>query len=353
VTDLAAELTDFGETAAAIANLDLVIDADTVLVHLAGALGKPVWTMLPFAPDWRWLLARSDSPWYAAMRLFRQPRPGDWDSVAAAVRRALADRAAQGVRPRPDAAARAEYVALVNAANEHHQAKRHAECEAALRRALDIDPANGSALHVLALTRHALDDKEEAVELMQKAVALEPAMATYHRDLAIMLHGTRRFEDALESSRRAIELDPDDAATHNGLGATFSELGRPAEAIAAFRRALDIKPVYHECWGNLAHAQQALLQLDEAADSYRRALGIRYRPGRRNPCCSSPYQLHRGDPNFATGYCLEIGPATASGQAAAALTGLGLDYIKAANVTPCGDEPSAPMHRPHCFFRTA
>jgi len=275
ITDLAGELTDFGETAAAIANLDLVIAADTALVHLAGALGKPVWTLLPFAPDWRWLLGRSDSPWYPTMRLFRQPRPGDWDSVVGAARQALADRLA-GTPRRPDAARRAEYVALVAAANEHHQAKRHAECETALRQALTLDPTNSSALHVLALTRHALDDKTEAVELMQRALAREPSSAIYLRDFGIMLHGARRFEEALEASRRSAAINPDDPATHNGIGATLAELDRPAEAIAAFRRALELKPDYYECWGNIAHSQQALLQLDDAADSYRRALGIRY-----------------------------------------------------------------------------
>src|SRR5262249_1953457 len=135
VTDLSGELTDFGETAAAIANLDLVIAADTALAHLAGALNRPVWTLLPFAPDWRWLLARSDSPWYPSMRLFRQTRPGEWDDAIAAVRQALADRIG-GAAKLPDRARREEYVALVAAANEHHQAKRHVECEAALRRAL-------------------------------------------------------------------------------------------------------------------------------------------------------------------------------------------------------------------------
>ncbi|HEV2957814.1 MAG TPA: tetratricopeptide repeat protein, partial [Xanthobacteraceae bacterium] len=275
VTDLSGELTDFGETAAALANLDLIISADTAIVHLAGALGKPVWTMLPFAPDWRWLTARSDSPWYPSMRLFRQPRPGDWDGVVAAVRQALADRIA-GAPQQPDRARRAEYVALVAAANEHHAAQRHVECEAALRRALDIDPANASAWHVLALTRHALDDKNEAVELMQKAVALEPTSGNFQRDLAIMLHGVRRFGDALEASRRAAELNPEDSLAYNSIGATCSELGRSADAIEAFRRALELKPNYHEAWANMAHSQQALLRLDEAADSYRRALGIRY-----------------------------------------------------------------------------
>jgi Flp pilus assembly protein TadD len=75
------ELKDFSETAAAIENLDLVISVDTVLVHLAGAMGKPVWTLLPHAPDWRWLLEREDSPWYPTMRLFRQPEYGDWGAV--------------------------------------------------------------------------------------------------------------------------------------------------------------------------------------------------------------------------------------------------------------------------------
>ena len=75
------ELKDFSETAAAIENLDLVISVDTALVHLAGAMGKPVWTLLPYAPDWRWLLERKDSPWYPTMRLFRQPGRGDWGAV--------------------------------------------------------------------------------------------------------------------------------------------------------------------------------------------------------------------------------------------------------------------------------
>jgi tetratricopeptide (TPR) repeat protein len=275
VTDLSGELTDFGETAAAIANLDLVIAADTALVHLAGALNKPVWTLLPFAPDWRWLVGRSDSPWYPSMRLFRQPRHGDWEGVIATVRQALAERIA-GAPKAPDRSRRAEYVALVTAANEHHQAKRHVECETALRRALDIDPANGSAWHVLALTRHALDDKNEAIELMRKAVALEPASAMFLRDLAIMLHGARLFDEALEKARRAATLNPEDAITHNSLGATLSELARPPDAIEAFRRAVEIKPDYYEAWANMAHSQQALLKLDEAADSYRRALGIRH-----------------------------------------------------------------------------
>ena len=68
-----------------IAQLDLVISIDTAVAHLAGAMGRPVWTLLPFAPDWRWFLEREDSPWYPTMRLYRQERLGEWDPVIARI----------------------------------------------------------------------------------------------------------------------------------------------------------------------------------------------------------------------------------------------------------------------------
>jgi len=81
ICNLAPRLHDFADTAAAVAKLDLIISVDTAVAHLAGAMGKPVWTLLPFSPDWRWLLHRQDSPWYPSMRLFRQDWPGDWAGV--------------------------------------------------------------------------------------------------------------------------------------------------------------------------------------------------------------------------------------------------------------------------------
>lgn len=79
------------DTAAAMAELDLIISVDTAAAHLAGALGRPTWVMLPHAPDWRWQIGRSDSPWYPTLQLFRQPVPGDWDSVVSAMADALKD----------------------------------------------------------------------------------------------------------------------------------------------------------------------------------------------------------------------------------------------------------------------
>jgi len=90
VADHVASLTDFSETAALMANLNLVITVDTSVAHLAGALGVPVWIFVPFAADFRWMAGRDDSPWYPTARLFRQPRFRDWESAIANAARALA-----------------------------------------------------------------------------------------------------------------------------------------------------------------------------------------------------------------------------------------------------------------------
>ena len=107
-TDLAPELTDFAQTAGAIANLDLVITVDTSVAHLAGAMDKPVWIMLSFVPDWRWLLEREDSPWYPTARLFRQKAHGDWKPVISDIAKGLASLAQGGAARRDIGLSRSE-----------------------------------------------------------------------------------------------------------------------------------------------------------------------------------------------------------------------------------------------------
>ena len=91
IAPLGADFADFADTAAVIDGLDLVISIDSAVAHLAGAMGKPCWVLLPdYRTDWRWMTERSDTPWYPTMRLFRQPPGGGWDSVIADVAQALA-----------------------------------------------------------------------------------------------------------------------------------------------------------------------------------------------------------------------------------------------------------------------
>ena len=100
--DLQDEQKDFADTAAIVANLDLVISIDTSVAHLAGAMGKPVWILLNNSPDWRWLLDREDSPWYPSARLFRQSAFGNWQDVLTRVERELRDLAARTAATRTE-----------------------------------------------------------------------------------------------------------------------------------------------------------------------------------------------------------------------------------------------------------
>ena len=95
ITPLGAEIETFADTAAIVSDLDLVISSDTSVVHLAGALGRPVWVLPPYVPDWRWLLDRADSPWYPTARLFRQAEIGEWNGVVERVAGELSAAAAE------------------------------------------------------------------------------------------------------------------------------------------------------------------------------------------------------------------------------------------------------------------
>jgi hypothetical protein len=95
VRDLDPLLGDYGDLAVLLDQLDLAISVDTSVAHVAGALGKPVWTLLSYVPDWRWMLEGETTPWYPTMRLFRQAQPGDWAGVMERVAWALRERDVQ------------------------------------------------------------------------------------------------------------------------------------------------------------------------------------------------------------------------------------------------------------------
>src|SRR5262249_35428245 len=146
--DIAPELPDFAETAAALCNLDLIITVDTATAHLAGALGRPCWVLLPFMPDWRWLLERAASPWDPTLPLLPQAARGGPVSALRGVRAALSiwrDDQRSKREPRIQLTLEQRYVIAIELLN----AGREAEAEATLRAILDDDPRHVAALNQL------------------------------------------------------------------------------------------------------------------------------------------------------------------------------------------------------------
>jgi tetratricopeptide (TPR) repeat protein len=264
--DLTQEIADFGDTAALIANLDLVISIDTGVVHLSGALGKETWVILPHAADWRWMLDREDSPWYPTMRLFRQKSPGDWPGVVARLVKALDTRIAKflgevGQYSNELETAYSEGLSRLQEGNPEGAVDP-------LRRAL-LDnsrvPEVFNALGVLA--------REQGKALMagsffRLTLTIDPGYADGHLNLGNALYGEDRIEEAIGHYRRALEICPGDIRAHQNLGVALQAQGNISEAAVSFEAALTLRPDYATARWNLAMLKLLTGNLKEGFEDF-------------------------------------------------------------------------------------
>ena len=315
VTDLAPRLTDFAATAAAIQQLDLIVSADTAVAHLAGALGKPVWILIPFVPDWRWQRDREDSPWYPTARLFRQTRPGDWAEVvgriAAALPQALPVRTGGRYKPGMD-----DNRARLAAAVERHRAGDLDGARDIYRAILADEPRHADALHLLGLTHHQKGDYRRAIDLIEKALDAAPNTASFLgnlgeayrmagnlaaaeeklraaigqdarqanalNSLGILLRQQTKFDEAIAMYRQALALEPDNGAFHMNLAGALRDIGDMVAAREEAARAVELSPGSagaHNTYGNIL---KDLGEIDGAVAAYRKALEI-------DPAYGHPY----------------------------------------------------------------
>ncbi len=303
IDDLSPAFVDFIESAAAVSALDLVITVDTSAAHLAGALGKPVWVLLPWVTDWRWMLNREDNPWYPTMRLFRQKQGEDWSDVIARVAaelRAVAQgdvakltpfkaagerRAAQAAAIMAAEAAFAAAAAPAQAqAVEPGQAlilaeqKRRrgylADADELARRAVAAQPDNAEAEHTLGLVAHQSGKLAEAIEHVRRAAAIKPDVALYHANLGEMCRLAGRIDEALAAGRRAIALDANAAGAWNNVGIALFDQGKFEEALVHYDRAIALEDNFAQAHSNRGNALQRLKRFAEAEPCYRRALEL-------------------------------------------------------------------------------
>jgi tetratricopeptide (TPR) repeat protein len=211
IIDLTSDLTDFSETAALISCLDLVITVDTSVAHLAGALGRPTWILLPYVPDYRWLLDRDDSPWYPTVRLFRQSAERDYAQVLDRVR--------------------GELMALC--------AGRYPDAKISSRQALELDPDDADSLHRMGLQSLQARQYDRAMEWITRAIRQDPK-PNYIASLGAALHQQGRHEEALKAYDKAIQLKPDDAGLWHHLGNILLKLERFDQALLGFAHVLKL-----------------------------------------------------------------------------------------------------------------
>ncbi|MBI4657443.1 MAG: tetratricopeptide repeat protein [Verrucomicrobia bacterium] len=274
--DLGPQLSHFGITAAAIEQLDLVITVDTAVAHLAGALGKPVWVLLSFAPDWRWMLDREDSPWYPTMRLFRQIKPGCWEEVIERVGQELTAWLRSYDRSAPLKKWLGEGLA-------HHQAGRLPEAERAYRRILRLEPARVDALRLMGLVCRQRGDLQAALGWLEKAAGLQPhgadalQMPEFERRAERSAGSPPAYHFNISPKKAADEpsaLQLESAHVHHDLGSVWFELGKLEDAVTAYRKAVEILPSFADAHYNLGNAYYALKRSSEAETCYRKALEV-------------------------------------------------------------------------------
>jgi tetratricopeptide (TPR) repeat protein len=314
VSWLGHELKEFADTAALIENLDLVISVDSAVAHLAGALGKPLWLMNRYASCWRWLLERTDCPWYPTMRLFRQPALGDWTGVVRDVLNEAKALIQQDV-PRlvdshPGASAEIrspqDVLEILQAALDRHNRGRLAEAISAYNRVLDFNPNQFDALHYLGVALAQSGRYQEALAPLAKALQIQSGNGVVHNHYGNALAGLSRYVEAIESYKRAMQcnadladchyncgvawmaldrqdlalacysqaiaLSPFYAQAHNNRGSILADRGETAEALLAYQRAIDARPLFADPLINRSNLLRRLHRYEEAAESAERAV---------------------------------------------------------------------------------
>jgi len=271
IHNLAPELEDFADTAAAIAQLDLVITVDTSVAHLAGALGKPVWILLGAAPDWRWLSDRPDSPWYPTARLFRQSTPGDWPSLFDQVITALASTdSPTHPLPHPSTPPPTHF------AQAAYRQKRYPEAATLYKQALAAATDPSARLDLQTSLGNAYlhqGQSRRAIAQYQAVLAQAPQRGNVRNNLGVALRQLGRHPEAIAHYQFLLQQQPT-ADAHYNLANALRDEGQLNAAIYHYRQAIEQQSDYGNAWNNLANTLKDAGRVDEAIACYRHTLAL-------------------------------------------------------------------------------
>ena len=239
--------TDFADTAEAIRALDLIITVDTATAHLAGSLGQPVWLMLPYINDWRWLSNREDSPWYPSMKLFRQNQRDDWQSVIQnivhALRQLLIDRKKQGP----------------NITKTPFLEKLSNDYNACLQKACHCEQ---------------MGEYQEAITLYDHLIQMNPTDTIPFFSKANIYCSKGYIDKAITLYQQCIQLAPDHVFAYFNMGVAYLRQGHTSQALKAFEHAVHIRQDIPDIHLNIGMIYQDQSRINDALIHYQHALSL-------------------------------------------------------------------------------
>ncbi|MCX8520209.1 MAG: tetratricopeptide repeat protein [Rhodoferax sp.] len=288
IHDASQHIRDFADTAALLDLMDLVVCVDTSVAHLAGALGKTTWLLLPYVPDWRWLLGRADTPWYASLTLLRQGPERQWDAVLQNLATRLQELAGRMEAARVEAGAVPSPQPLPQPLPSPqsldtvfqqglalHQQGQFTPALACYAQVLAGQPQHFDALHLRGLIAYQTGNPALAVEQIGQALQIKPQIGMAHQHQALALQDLGRLHEALAHYQRATQLEPGNAQFHYQLAGAYRASQQLEQAVAACQQCLALQADHAKALHLLGLCQKALGQWQAALSSYARALALR------------------------------------------------------------------------------
>ena len=260
------ELSTLNGTAALIACLDLVITIDTSIAHLAAAMGKEVWILLPFSADWRWFLQRDDSPWYPNVKLYRQETLGDWSIPLKRIKDRL--------KILPTINRQIVIEDLIQQAHSQFQNGLLFEAEQLYRNILIKNPGCHSASLGIAIAALQQNNMADAIQFMQQAAEIAPTVILYKRNLGELLRRIGQLEAAIGAHQKVINIEPESAENHFLLALAYNDNHQFELAIQHYRIALSLDKNYGLAWNNLGASLECLGDKQQAKLAYEEAIRL-------------------------------------------------------------------------------
>ncbi|MFH0733400.1 MAG: tetratricopeptide repeat protein [bacterium] len=295
IIDLENDLNDIETTVAVLLNMDIIITVDTMIAHLAASLNIKTLLLLPYLPDWRWLLNRSDSIWYNSMQIFRQPNPGDWittiENVFNYVNFYILNPAnLHKIKQLTDSSNYGEAIDLIKTVLEDPKQEKSVLLEElgkillhtkdysgaieVFNSVINLSNANYNVLYNIGYCYHLLNNLDKAKEYYNRSLIINPFHINTLNNMGLILRDEGNYAKAKEIFEKAIRLNYYKAFLHNNLGTVLEAFGDLFSAKEEFLASVNLSPNYAEGYMNLSNALHYLGSFDEGLFFINKALEI-------------------------------------------------------------------------------